>query len=101
MKLKNNLYLLSGGVYGQLGNVLAVKHEEGCFLVDCGNPGSFHTIVENLNYWGLSEREVTHVLLTHIPVVFVTCVLNTPCTLISAPDKSAIKKPIILLYLPV
>ena len=65
MKLKNNLYLLSGGVYGQLGNVLAVKHEEGCFLVDCGNPGSFHTIVENLNYWGLSEREVTHVLLTH------------------------------------
>ena len=24
-----------------------------------------------------------------------TCVLNTPCTLISAPDSSAIKKPII------
>lgn len=37
----------------------------------------------------------THPLLTHIPVVFVTCVLNTPCTLISAPDKSAIKKPVI------
>ena len=35
MKLKNNLYLLSGGVYGQLGNVLAVKHEEGCFLEHC------------------------------------------------------------------
>lgn len=33
----------------------------------------------------------TQPLLTHIPVVFVTCVLNTPCTLISAPDKSAQK----------
>ena len=37
----------------------------------------------------------TQALLTHIPVVFVTCVLNTPCTLISAPDSRAIKNPVI------
>lgn len=37
-----------------------------------------------------------HPSITHPhPVVFVTCVLNTPCTLISAPDKSATKKPVI------
>ena len=37
----------------------------------------------------------THILLTHIPVVFVTWVLKTPCTLISAPEIRAMIKPVI------
>lgn len=37
----------------------------------------------------------TQPLDTHIPVVFVTCVLKTPCTLISAPESNAIKNPVI------
>lgn len=65
MKIRNNLFYLSGGLYGQLGNVYAVKHTEGCFLVDAGNPGAYDVIVQNLNYWGISESEVTHVFLTH------------------------------------
>lgn len=65
MQIRKDLYLVSGGVYGQLGNVLAVRYQGGCFLVDDGNPEAFDTIVENLNYWGISEKEITHVFLTH------------------------------------
>lgn len=65
MKIRKNLFYLSGGLYGQLGNVFGVKHKEGIFLVDAGNPESYNTIVENLNYWGIPETSVTHVLLTH------------------------------------
>lgn len=65
MKIRNNLFYLSGGLYGQLGNVYAFKHDNGYGLVDAGTPASYEKIVENLNYWGISEKEVTHVLLTH------------------------------------
>lgn len=65
MRIRKNLLYLSGGLYGQLGNVFGVKHAGGIFLVDAGNPGSYGTIIENLNYWGIPERAVTHVLLTH------------------------------------
>ena len=53
MKIRNHCYLVSGGVYGQLGNVWMVSHEEGCVLFDCGAPASYETIVENLAYWGI------------------------------------------------
>ncbi len=65
MKIRNSLYLVSGGVYGQLGNVYLVKHEEGCMLFDCGNPGAYETITGNLKYWGFSEKDITHVFITH------------------------------------
>ena len=35
--------------------------------------------------------------LINMEEAFVTCVLNTPCKLISAPDKRAIKKPTIVI----
>ena len=54
-------------------------------------PAISHAAAHNRN-----ALNCTQPLLTHIPAVFVTCVLNTPCTLISAPDNSAIKKPVIL-----
>lgn len=65
MKIRERLFYLSGGLYGQLGNVYAVKHTDGYFLIDSGNPGAYGTIIDNLNYWGISPNEVTHVLLTH------------------------------------
>lgn len=65
MKIREKLFYISGGLYGQLGNVFAIKHSDGYFLIDAGNPHAYHTIVENLHYWGIDEKEVTHVLLTH------------------------------------
>lgn len=65
MKIRNKLFYVSGGLYGQLGNVYAVGHAEGYFLIDCGTPAAYDTILENLRYWGISEKEITHVLLTH------------------------------------
>ncbi len=65
MKIRNRLYLVSGGVYGQLGNVWMVSHDKGIVLIDCGAPASYETILENLRYWGYTEKDVTHVLCTH------------------------------------
>lgn len=65
MKLRNRLYLVSGGVFGQLGNVWMVQHDDGVILFDCGAPAAYETIVENLNYWGFNERGITHVFCTH------------------------------------
>ena len=36
MKLRKHLYLLSGGVYGKLGNVYALQHDSGYSRIDCG-----------------------------------------------------------------
>jgi len=41
------------------------------------------------------RQVLSNIIATQIPVLFVTCVLNTPCTLINAPESSAIKIPII------
>ena len=65
MKIKKDIYYLSGGLFGQLGNVYAMKHEEGYVLFDCGNPNAYETIVENLEYWDIPLTQITHVFLTH------------------------------------
>ena len=65
MKIRNDLYLLSGGYYGQLGNVYGIRYDNGCILFDCGRENSYQTIVENLRYWGMDENSVTHVFVTH------------------------------------
>lgn len=65
MQLKKDLYLVSGGFFGKLGNVLAFAHADGVALVDAGSPDSYGTICENLAYWGYAPEQVTHVLCTH------------------------------------
>ena len=65
MRIRKNMYLLSGGIYGQLGNVWMVTYKGGCMLFDYGNPNAFTTIENNLNYWGYSLQDVTHVFMTH------------------------------------
>ena len=65
MKIREKLYLLSGGYYGQLGNVYGVEHSDGILLIDCGTSFAFETICQNLRYWGFHEKDVTHILLTH------------------------------------
>ncbi len=65
MQIKKDLYYVSGGLFGQLGNVYAIKHDDGYVLIDAGNPNACATILENLAYWGIQETQITHVLLTH------------------------------------
>lgn len=65
MQIRNNLFYVSGGLYGQLGNVYAIKHETGYVLIDAGTPAAYEIIVENLAYWGICAKEITHVFLTH------------------------------------
>lgn len=65
MKLKQRVYLLSGGMYGKLGNVYLVKHSEGYVMIDCGRYDALEVLCDTLSYWGIQEREITHVLLTH------------------------------------
>ncbi len=65
MKLREHLYLLSGGVYGKLGNVYALQHDSGYILIDCGRYDALDIIRQNMAYWNISEHKITHVLLTH------------------------------------
>ena len=65
MKSREHLYLLSGGVYGMLGNVYALQHDSGYILIDCGRYDALDIIRQNMAYWNISEHKITHVLLTH------------------------------------
>lgn len=65
MQIKKGLYQVSGGSFGKLGNAYAVEHEKGYLLIDSSNPTALETILSNLSYWGIQEKAITHVLLTH------------------------------------
>ena len=65
MKLRKHLYLLSGGVYGKLGNVYALQHDSGYILIDCGRYDALDIIRQNMAFWNIPEDNITHVLLTH------------------------------------
>lgn len=65
MKLRNRVYLLSGGVYGKLGNVYLVQHQEGYVMIDCGRFDALQTILDNLSYWKIQPEAITHVFLSH------------------------------------
>ena len=65
MQIRNRLFLLSGGCFGQLGNVYGVAYENGWLLFDCGSPASYETICRNIDYWNTGSGKVTHVFLTH------------------------------------
>ncbi len=67
MHLTREVFLVSGMSYGLLGNVYAVRHGQGLFLVDCGRPDRevVPMIEANLAYWGLEGLPITHLLVTH------------------------------------
>lgn len=65
MKIRKNLFLISGGTYGTLGNTGIIKYNNGYIMVDSSRSSALKTIRENLKYWGIDENKITHVLLTH------------------------------------
>jgi len=65
MKIRDKLYLISGGSYGELGNAYLIKTENGYIMVDSSKPEALTTIRDNLAYWKIKEEEISAVLLTH------------------------------------
>lgn len=65
MNIRKHLYLVSGGVYGKLGNVYVITHHDGYVMIDCGSYHALDTIKTNLAYWNIDETKITHVLMTH------------------------------------
>ncbi len=65
MQILKNLYWVNGMIHGTLGNAYAIRHENALTLIDCGMPADFDSVLECLNYWGLGELPIKHVLLTH------------------------------------
>ncbi|GHV37857.1 putative metallo-hydrolase YybB [Spirochaetia bacterium] len=66
MRLLQNLYVLTGPVFGILSHVYAIKYSGGIVMVDGGiKNGSEESIAKWLGYWGLEKEKVTHMLITH------------------------------------
>lgn len=65
MKLRNDLYQLTGAEYGTLGSVYALAYEDGYVLIDSGMPDALPVIKKTMQYWDIDETAITHVFLTH------------------------------------
>lgn len=65
MRLSDSVYLLSGGYYGLLGNVYAIRGKHSVALIDCGQVVAGKHIEEMLAYWGMGDLPITHLFLTH------------------------------------
>lgn len=65
MKLSKSVYLVSGGYYGYLGNVYALRGERSVALIDCGQAVASENIERSLRYWGMGDMPITHVFITH------------------------------------
>lgn len=65
MRLSESVYLVSGGYFGLLGNVYAIKGRHSVALIDCGQVAAANNIESVLDDWGMGELPITHVFLTH------------------------------------
>jgi len=66
MQIIKDVFLVSGFPYARHPNVYAVKGRDGLILVDTGlDEGDLEIINENIEYWGLSDYPISHVLITH------------------------------------
>lgn len=66
MRLLENIYQFTGCMYGSHQNVYGIDTTEGVVLIDTGlNRADYEIIHRSLAYWGLAEKKITKVLLTH------------------------------------
>jgi len=65
MKLRENIYQLSGAAFGQLGSAYAIQYGSEFVLIDTSHQDALETIKCSMKYWGINENKITHVLLTH------------------------------------
>ena len=66
MRLLQNVYLVSGPMYGSHQNVYAVRCGGSIVLIDSGlDRRDYEIIQRNLSYWNLDDFPVARLLLTH------------------------------------
>lgn len=65
MKIRERIYQLAGAEYGTLGSVFAVQYDKGYILIDSGMPEALGEIKSSMDYWGIEEKKITHLFLTH------------------------------------
>ena len=69
MKLTDSIYHVCGGMYASHQNVYAIDAGDEIVLIDSGkNRNDLSIIRKNLSYWGLDQKPVKAVLLTHAHV---------------------------------
>lgn len=69
MKLTESIYQVCGGMYSSHQNVYAIDAGDEIVLIDSGkNKNDLNIIRKNLSYWGLEQKPVKSVLLTHAHV---------------------------------
>lgn len=65
MRISKSVYQLSGGCYGGLGNVYAIRGKKSVALIDCGRAEDEAQILKSLKYWNMDQLPITHVFITH------------------------------------
>src|SRR5690554_2474002 len=65
MQIRNNIYHVTGGNWGYLGNAYVIEYSGGYVMVDTGSPEALDRMLETLKYWDIDPNKITHVLLTH------------------------------------
>ena len=66
MQILKDIYLVSGLPYGFHPNAYAVKGRDAVVLIDCGlDERDLAAIDTNLQYWGLADLPISHLLITH------------------------------------
>lgn len=66
LRISDNVYMLSGAPYSQIGNVYAVRGNGGFFLVDCGQGQAAREIIQgNLDYYQFGRDVPSHIFVTH------------------------------------
>lgn len=65
MKIINNIYLVSGASYGNLGNSYVIYDGENYFMIDSGSPNARESILERLKYWDIPVEKIKSVFMTH------------------------------------
>lgn len=67
MQILKNVYQILGASYADIANIYVIEGEDGqLILVDTAETEEDYMLMkENMRLWGLDERKITHVLLTH------------------------------------
>ena len=66
MQILKDIYKLCGEEYRAIPNVFAIRNQDSLILIDCGtNESDWNIVRKNMEYWGISDLPITHVLITH------------------------------------
>lgn len=65
MQIRENIYQVTGGSWGYLGNAYVIEYSDGYIMIDTGSPEALDSMLENFKNWNINPNKITHILLTH------------------------------------